>query len=198
MPPAARYEPRWSAPPPPRLTPRHQPSSDGVLERASSMSDLSGADDVTIGDVKAAADRIRPYVRRTPLLSLGRTTRQPLDTDVVLKLESLQVGGSFKFRGALNALLSLPRSVIERGVVTASGGNHGLGVACAARTEGVPAIVSAPETAPAVKRERIAAWGAEVRLIGQEYATAAAAAHDDAEREGRPYLHAYADAPIIA
>src|SRR5438067_1952978 len=153
---------------------------------------------VGVADVTAAAQRISPYIRRTPLLSLGRTVRQPLAWDVVLKLESLQVGGSFKIRGALNALLSLPRDAIEQGVVTASGGNHGLGVACAARTVGVPATVYVPETAPAVKRERIAAWGAEVRLVGREYAEAAAAAHDDAEHSGRPYLHAYADAPIIA
>jgi threonine dehydratase len=153
---------------------------------------------VTRADIEAAAGRIRPYVRRTPLLELGRTLRKPLLWDVVLKLESLQVTGSFKPRGALNALLSLPAGRIAGGVVTASGGNHGLGVAYAARTLGAPATVYVPETAPAVKRERIASWGAEVRLVGREYAEAAAAAHDDAERHGKPYLHAYADAPIIA
>jgi threonine dehydratase len=153
---------------------------------------------VTLRDIEAAADRIRPHIRRTPLLSLPRTLRQTLPWDVVLKLENLQVTGSFKPRGALNALLSLPPSVIAGGVVTASGGNHGLGVAYAARTLGVPATVYVPETAPSVKRERIASWGATVRLAGQEYAQAAAAAHDDAERNGRPYLHAYADPPIIA
>ena len=149
-------------------------------------------------EIQAAAERIRPYVRRTPLLELRRTTRQPLAWDVVLKLESLQVTGSFKPRGALNALLSLPRAEIAGGVVTASGGNHGLGVAYAARTLGVPATVYVPETAPLVKQQRIAAWGATVRLVGREYAEAAAAAHDDAERNEKPYLHAYADARIIA
>ena len=155
------------------------------------------ADAITVKEIESAASRIAPYVRHTPLLSLGRTTRQPLAWDVVLKLESLQVGGSFKIRGALNALLSLPRSTVERGVVTASGGNHGLGVACAARTLGIPATVYVPQTAPAVKRERIAAWGAEVCLAGREYAEAADAAHEEAERAGRPYLHAYADRPVI-
>ena len=153
---------------------------------------------VSAADVRAAEARIRPYVRRTPLLALGQTSRRALPWDVVLKLESLQVTGSFKPRGALNALLGLPRAQIERGVVTASGGNHGLGVAYAARRLGVPATVYVPETAPAVKREGIAAWGADVRLAGREYAVAAEAAHDDADRSGRPYLHAYADAPIIA
>jgi threonine dehydratase len=152
----------------------------------------------TVADIQAATARIQPHIRRTPLLELRRTVRAPLPWDVVLKLESLQVTGSFKPRGALNALLSLSPAEIANGVVTASGGNHGLGVAYAARTLGVPATVYVPETAPAVKRERIASWGATVRLAGQEYAEAAAAAHDDAERHGRPYLHAYADAAIIA
>jgi len=149
-------------------------------------------------DIQAAVERIRPHVRRTPLLELRQTLRQPLPWDVVLKLESLQVTGSFKPRGALNALLSLPRAEIARGVVTASGGNHGLGVAYAARTVGVPATVYVPETAPPVKQQRIVAWGATVRLVGREYAEAAAAAGDDAARTGKPYLHAYAEAPIIA
>lgn len=153
---------------------------------------------VGLAEIQAAAERIRPYVRRTPLLELGKTLRRPLPWDVVLKLESLQVTGSFKPRGALNALLSLPQRAIKAGVVTASGGNHGLGVAYAARTLGVPATVYVPETAPLVKQQRIASWGATVRLVGREYAEAAAAAHDDAERNGKPYLHAYADAPIIA
>src|SRR4051794_35720788 len=153
---------------------------------------------VGLAEIQAAAERIRPYVRRTPLLSLGKTTRQALPWEIVLKLESLQVAGSFKPRGALNALLTMPRSAIEGGVVTASGGNHGLGVAYAARTLGVPATVYVPETAPLVKQQRIASWGAKVRLVGREYAEAAQAAHDDAERSGRPYLHAYADAPVIA
>ena len=153
---------------------------------------------VGVAEIEAAAERIRPYVRRTPLVELRRTARRTLPWDVLLKLENVQVTGSFKPRGALNALLSLPRSAIAGGVVTASGGNHGLGVAYAAQTLGIPATVYVPETAPLVKRERIAAWGAEVRLVGSEYAEAATAAHDDAERNGRPYLHAYADAPIVA
>ncbi|MCC7369519.1 MAG: serine/threonine dehydratase [Chloroflexi bacterium] len=159
---------------------------------------MSSSLSLSVSDVEAAAGRIRPYIRRTPLLSLAQTTRARLPWEVVLKLESLQVTGSFKPRGALNALLTLPRAEIAGGVVTASGGNHGLGVAYAARTLGVPATVYVPKTAPAVKRERIASWGAAVRLVGTEYAEAAEAAHDDAERNGKPYLHAYADPPIVA
>ena len=153
---------------------------------------------VTAADVRAAAGRIAPYVRRTPVLELGRTLQRALPWDVVLKLENLQVTGSFKARGALNALLQPPRASIESGVITASGGNHGLGVAYAAHRLGIPATVYVPETAPALKRERIAAWGAEVRLVGREYAVSAAAAHADAERTRRLYLHAYADPAVVA
>jgi threonine dehydratase len=157
-----------------------------------------GSETVSAADVRAAAERIAGYVRRTPVLWLDHTTRAPLSWEVALKLENVQVTGSFKPRGALNALLSLPRPVVERGVVTASGGNHGLGVAYAARRLGVPATVYVPETAPRVKQEGIAGWGAEVRLVGREYAEAAEAAHADAQRTDRPFLHAYADRPVIA
>lgn len=154
----------------------------------------------TVGaaDVRAAAERVAPYVRRTPILDLGKTTRHAYPWEIVLKLESLQVTGSFKPRGALNTLLRLPPEALKRGVVTASGGNHGLGVAYAARALGARATVFVPETAPAVKCERIAAWGAEVRQVGQEYAVAAVAADDEARRSGRPYIHAYTDATVIA
>src|SRR5919112_4255096 len=94
---------------------------------------------VTSADVRAAAERVAPYVRRTPILDLGKTTRQAYPWEIVLKLESLQVTGSFKTRGALNTLLTLPPQALKRGVVTASGGNHGLGVAYAARALGTRA-----------------------------------------------------------
>ncbi|MDP8924638.1 MAG: serine/threonine dehydratase [Chloroflexota bacterium] len=159
---------------------------------------MSVTQTATAADVRAAAARIAPYVRRTPVLDLGKTTRRAYPWEIVLKLESLQVTGSFKTRGALNTLLTLSPEVLKRGVVTASGGNHGLGVAYAARALGARATVFVPETAPAVKCERIAAWGAEVRKVGQEYAIAAAAADEEARRSGRAYVHAYADAPVIA
>ncbi|HYU19421.1 MAG TPA: serine/threonine dehydratase [Chloroflexota bacterium] len=173
-------------------------ASAWAIEATASTYNPSAMRSVTPADVRAAATRIAPYVRRTPVLPLGSTTRGQLDWDVVLKLENLQVAGSFKPRGALNALLERHARAIERGVVTASGGNHGLGVAYAARRLEARATVYVPETTPVVKRERIAAWGAEVRLVGREYSAAAEAAHADAERTGRVYVHAYADAAVIA
>lgn len=120
-------------------------------------------------DVAAAASRIAPYVRRTPILRAEVDGRP-----VVLKLEHLQRTGSFKVRGALNALLGAPERP-ER-VVTASGGNHGLAVATAAGLLDLPATVYTPESVPAAKARRIEATGAKLIRHGATYASAAEAA----------------------
>jgi len=120
-------------------------------------------------DVAAAASRIAPYIRHTP------TLRTEVDgRPVVLKLEQLQRTGSFKVRGALNALLGAS-SRPER-VVTASGGNHGLAVATAAALLDLPATVYTPESVPAAKARRIEATGAKLIRHGATYAEAASAA----------------------
>ncbi|MBB4687642.1 serine/threonine dehydratase [Amycolatopsis jiangsuensis] len=141
-------------------------------------------------DVLAAAERIRPHVRRTPLL------RTEIDgRPLLLKLEQLQRSGSFKLRGAVNALLAGPRA--DR-VVTASGGNHGLGVATAAQALGVPAVVYVPETVPETKAAGIEATGVQLVRYGRTYAEAATAARAVAEEPGTRYLHAYDDPDVIA
>lgn len=141
-------------------------------------------------DVQAAAERIRPHVRRTPLL------RTEIDgRPLVLKLEHLQRSGSFKLRGAVNALLAGPR---PDQVVTASGGNHGLGVATAAQALGLPAVVYVPETVPEAKAAGIEATGVKLVRHGATYAEAAAAARTVAEQPGARYLHAYDDPDVIA
>ena len=85
-----------------------------------------------IDEVRAAAERIRPYVRQTPLVAAAPARESPeLARGLRLKLETLQVTGSFKARGAINAVFATPPNRLRRGVVTASGGNHGLAVAYA-------------------------------------------------------------------
>lgn len=142
----------------------------------------------TPADVERAAARIAPYARRTPILRANVDGRP-----VVLKLEQLQLTGSFKLRGALNALLGGPRP--ER-VVTASGGNHGLAVATAAALLDLPATVYVPESVPAAKARRIEATGAKLIRHGATYAEAAEAATTDATAAGRRYLPAY-DHPLV-
>ena len=143
----------------------------------------------TPGDYRAAAARIAPYVRRTPVLRATADGRP-----VAFKLEHLQVAGVFKIRGALNALLqNRPAQV-----VTASGGNHGLGVATAARWLGVPATVFVPATVPEAKARRVVAAGAEVVKTGRVYAEAEQAAREFAARDRLYYVHAYDDPAVVA
>src|SRR5919198_1777680 len=116
---------------------------------------------ITAADVVSANDRLRGLIRRTPLLpwDLGRP---PGDGRLFLKLEHLQVTGSFKPRGAQNALAVLPAEQLRNGVVTASGGNHGLAVAYAAWKRGLPATVFLPLSASPAIDPKLESYGARV------------------------------------
>jgi threonine dehydratase len=111
---------------------------------------------VSLEDVQVAAERIQGVAIRTPLIRL------PLDGEYFAKPENLQRTGSFKFRGAYNALSSLSAEARVRGVVADSSGNHAQGVAAAAKLLGIPATIVIPENAPEIKVERTRAWGAEI------------------------------------
>jgi threonine dehydratase len=148
-------------------------------------------------DVYSAARRMRGVVRRTPLrrsTALSAIARR----DVFLKLENEQVTGSFKFRGAFNSLAMMPAEVRGRGVVAASAGNHGLGVAWTARHFGIPATIFVPSTAPRVKREGIAALGATVSADRPDYDSAHEAAIAFAARSGAPYVDPCTGAELLA
>ena len=145
----------------------------------------------TAADVATAAQRIAPYVRRTPLLRVEFAERA-----VWLKLEHLQVTGSFKARGATNAVLSLAEP--PAAVVAASGGNHGLGVAHAAAVVGAAATVVVPDSIPEEKARRLTAAGASVVRHGDQYAEAEAHARMLAETMHAPFLHAYVDPAVVA
>lgn len=110
----------------------------------------------------------------------------------------MQRTGSFKVRGATHALLCLPSDRRARGVVAASSGNHGLGLAAAARRLDVPALVFVPETTPAEKRAAIADKGAEVRVHGADCVDTEAHARQFAAADGRHYVSPYNDADVIA
>ena len=128
-------------------------------------------DRVTLHDVFLAARRIAPHVRRTPL-ERSAALSDELGFDVYLKLECLQRTGSFKLRGALNRLLTLPDEERRRGILTCSAGNHGLGVAEAARLLGIAATVVVPENASPAKlagRRRTGQGGVELLQLGAGY-----------------------------
>jgi threonine dehydratase len=154
---------------------------------------------VSLDTVRAAAARIEGYVRRTPVLAAA-PVKAPLALDgrLTLKLECLQIVGSFKARGAAAKLTSLDAAAVRHGLVTASGGNHGLGVAYAGWRAGVPTRVYLPLSTPETKARQIAGWGAEVVYEGQVWDEANRAALAAAEAEGLSYVHAFADAEVIS
>lgn len=146
-------------------------------------------------DIRAAARRIAPHIRRTPVIRLA-PAETGLAVPVLLKLEQLQVTGSFKPRGAFNRLLSAP--IPAAGVVAASGGNHGLAVAHAARVLGVRAEIFVPALTPEAKRARIAATGAVLCVGGAAYEEARAASEARAAATGALIVHAYDQEEILA
>src|SRR6188474_3744646 len=117
---------------------------------------------VSLDDIRAAAKRVSPIARVTPLLDVSPQAEQPL----LLKCESLQPGGAFKIRGAYNMVARLTDDQRRRGVITYSSGNHGQAMALAARQLGAPAVVVMPTTAPAIKVEGARSFGAEVIFEG--------------------------------
>ena len=111
-------------------------------------------------EIREARERISPYVVKTPLLRLHSLDRF-LGCEVYAKAECMQTTGAFKFRGAMNKMLSLTEAELERGIVAASSGNHGKAIAYAAKMLGVRATIVLPHTAAKVKVDTIRAWGAE-------------------------------------
>ncbi len=154
---------------------------------------------IDIADIHAARDRIAPFVRRTPIME-ATLARDPLPVaaQVTFKLELNQVTGSFKARGAMNRLLGAERAEVSAGIVTASGGNHGLAVARTAKVAGVPAIIFVPETVSPAKVDKMRRWGAEVRIVGAEWSLSNAAALDYASKSGAAYFHPFADPLVVA
>lgn len=146
-------------------------------------------------DIERAASRIAPHIRETPVLQLDPLTLN-LPAQVFLKLESLQVTGSFKPRGVFNFLLGQPRS--DAGVVAASGGNHGLAVAYAARQIGVKAEIFVPSIAPEIKRQALMALGAKLVVAGDVFVEALAASLRRSEETGATNLHAFDHADTVA
>jgi threonine dehydratase len=152
----------------------------------------------SLADIRAARVRIAGRVRRTPLMPAG-PLREPIGAgELWLKLENLQITGSFKARGAVSKLTTLPPDAVRRGLVTASGGNHGLGIAYAGWIAGVPATIYLPANTPAAKRRQLEAWGARVLVEGAVWDDANRAARRAARDEGLTYVHPFADPAVIA
>ena len=152
---------------------------------------------VTPADVERAARDLRAYLSPTPLQP-SRAFTDKARCHVHLKIESIQPIRAFKVRGALNKLIRLPEAERAAGVITASAGNHGLGVAYAAAAFEVPATVYVPETANAFKVEAIRRLGARVVAAGRNYGGANSEALSAQQESGAVFVHAYNDPDVVA
>ena len=151
-----------------------------------------------VGEIEAACNRIYGLVRQTPVARLPRDPRIPASVRAYAKLEQLQVAGSFKLRGATNKILSLSPDAAAAGVVTSSTGNHGLGVAAAAKFRGIDAEVFLSSQVPEAKWRKIESYGARICMIGNNPLDAELAARAAAEESRRTYVSPYNDWQVIA
>jgi threonine dehydratase len=152
---------------------------------------------IQLEDVIAAHERIRDHIHRTPVVTC-RSLDEAVGTEVFLKAESFQKGGSFKVRGATNAALSLSREEVERGILSYSSGNHAQGVALAARTVGASALIVMPEDAPRPKRDAVVAYGTQIHLYDRHKASREEIARKLARETGRAIIPPFDDERIMA
>jgi threonine dehydratase len=148
-------------------------------------------------DIRAASGRIAAQIHRTPVL-----TSELLDkiagARLFFKCENFQKTGSFKIRGATNAVLSLPEELACRGVVTHSSGNHAAALARAAQLRGIPAWIVMPSNAPAVKRAAVEAYGGTITFCEPTLAARESTANDLLQKTGAQMIHPYDNRNVIA
>ena len=152
---------------------------------------------ITIEEIRQAAERIRPYAHRTPVLTCASLDRH-FGAQVFLKCENLQKVGAFKFRGACNAVLSLPESDVRSGVVTHSSGNHAQALALAARLRGIPAYIVMPHTAPAVKKAAVAGYGGKITFCEPTLEARESTQAQVIAETGATPIHPYNNYQVIA
>jgi threonine dehydratase len=154
---------------------------------------------IDLADIEAARLRIAPHIRKTPTLAYTQLKDGGAGgVSVTLKLELLQAAGSFKARGAMNRLLTLSDTQRGRGIVTASGGNHGLAIARSAHVLGARAQIFLPSNVVPDKVAKLKQWGASVEIVGDVWDDANAAALAFAERTGATYAHPFSDPVVVA
>ena len=163
---------------------------------AAAPSDQEIVDSTTIAGVYQAARQLEGIVKKTPLISSSFFSELS-DNQVFLKLENLQHTGAFKLRGAFNKISQLSAAEREKGVITASAGNHAQGVAFAAQKLGVKAVICMPATTPILKVEGTKALGAEVVLHGDGFDDAYAYSLELQKKHGYVYIHPFNDLQVL-
>ena len=151
----------------------------------------------SLKDVRLAANRIQPYVHRTPVLS-SHLVNEWLDASVFFKCENFQRVGAFKMRGASNMVFSLSDEAAQKGVATHSSGNHAQALALAARLRGIPAWIVMPENAPEVKRNAVKGYGAEIRFCEPTLIAREETLEEVVRETGAHFVPPYDDPLIIA
>jgi len=151
----------------------------------------------TIDDIRAAAERIKGAVIRTPMM-MSRTLSEIADAEVWLKFENLQFTAAYKERGALNKLLQLSESERARGVVAASAGNHAQAVAYHGRRLGIPVTIVMPVSTPMIKVTQTEGHGAHVVLHGERFDDAHDYAKELEAKEGYVFVHPFDDVAVMA
>lgn len=152
----------------------------------------------TADDVRAAAQRIAPFVRRTPALNSEDLREASGAAAVVLKCETMQAMGAFKLRGATNAVLCLDESSARRGVATHSSGNHGAALALAAQRRGIPCYVVVPENVSTVKLRNIEQYGAHVTFCAPTLEGREAMVAQVLRETGATLVHPFDDPLVMA
>lgn len=153
---------------------------------------------VNIHDIEEAKSIVGKYARKTPLVQSMFLSRNIVGGDVFLKLENMQLTGSFKFRGANNKINHLTQEERDRGVITASAGNHAQGVALTGHLLGIDTTVVMPDEAPQMKRDATRGYGAEVDIHGATFDDAHDWMHERAEKEGKTIVDPFNDKYVIA
>ncbi len=152
---------------------------------------------LTLTDIQQAAERIKLYAHRTPVLT-NESLNQKVGAQVFLKCENLQKVGAFKFRGACNAVYSLTDAEAARGVCTHSSGNHAQALALAARMRGIPAYIVMPNNAPQVKKDAVAGYGGQITFCEPTLAARESALDRIRLEAGATVVHPYNDERVIA
>src|SRR5512138_3275528 len=152
---------------------------------------------VTLTDIQQAAERIKPSIHHTPILT-NESLNQRVGAQVYLKCENLQKVGAFKFRGASNAVNSLSDDEAARGVCTHSSGNHAQALALAARMRGIPAYIVMPNNAPSVKKNAVSGYGGQITFCEPTLEARESTLESIRLETGANVVHPYNDVRVIA
>ncbi|WP_037308359.1 beta-hydroxyaspartate dehydratase BhcB [Ruegeria halocynthiae] len=161
------------------------------------MLDHVAASDLTVNDMRAAHKRIKPHIRRTPVME-SEYLNELTGAQLFFKCENFQEAGAFKVRGACNAVFSLPDDMAVRGVCTHSSGNHALSLSYAAGRRGIPCNVVMPRTAPQAKKDAVRRYGGTITECEPSTSSREATFAEVQAQTGGEFVHPYNDPRVIA